>query len=1144
MANYSFDRLSVQDQSDLIREFVKAGIYDLNQMKDHYEKSEFKYGGHMYVDGGEFDNWTDDDIARVLTQQRGWGFTGLSEAQKKQEIANYRSGNNVNMLNVQQKTNRTGPNIYSIVLGQYAIQQDKARKQAMSNDVLHQQYVPKSMFGTRGDLQYNKPIDKKAPYLLTKEEVRSKIIEEELRKEREATIGQSNKTAEEIAAIDDRDHRDWSFGNIPVGKYMHNLNSTVQDFDKTFNSITPAGEWTNPFNFLPPYWTLKGGVKLLDQDPSGALDVVLGNLHHLPMIYRNAKNMYQASARDAMNLGIMPNGVRQATDVYQNIADRFHNKVKAFEDKTGYTPKEFLKDVFKYKGFSNTNESALKHTSEFEFYPYLDIEGNTWTAKDNVSPTNNVVNRDDVLEHTFVTPEGSSIPRYYRSITSTKPVFNVDEGAIANDIYTTVDYGYNNTGIFIDANTPLDRIYVRNNNTTVPSDATIAIPKNSPEYYTYMEKRVNDLQEFADSYNGALAGSTKLYRENWQIPNDVEFEMTQANANKFAKDYGHINRNLIGVDGYNITLDKDVLAKDGSVLIKKGSVVDVPFIDSKNTKFVRETNLDVAPQKAIRNYTEQAFQGKSGDIPYYTSDEVVQHMKGSNVKQAKDTLKSQNPKHVNRALGMLFSDDPEIIKTTSKALSEMKKEIPNYVDYYKEGMFNDIDSNKEFLRNTIKGIPNSEVDRIATNPEHMKLIADKWYYENTVTTGRFNGKGGWSIGESAKANSAINSNFGGGRNTTTSSHGGGVGYGDYERVSQIPFSYTRDYKNAMDLYNDFIKTNSKNYDTLVRSTIDKHLQDLGINLSSISNHDLSSGRWSNAVAEEMLNAGYTKEQVRNTVKELSKRFDSPGYFSNEFYNEGKYVGDFGSSLENENMFVFKDKGGLGFEKMNHLDKDNLFSSDYDSNLDNFEYSLDPGNYSGHSNVIATVTVPFKGKPFKFDKSLNVFTDEEMYDAAIQQGIAKGHVLAKRNNKSAYKSAVTRKLIEEEKNKLDYNPKSITEIRFDTAKNRKKFKTSNKLKVAQKTVQKGLPIIGGLGLSSLLLYNAMSPEKNTVTEKDFKKHIEEKKVDLSKAIEKGDSTRVEELKKDIENMEYIYKIQYTSEGGVARYEKTLRKVKKR
>ena len=51
MANYSFDRLSIQDQSDLIREFIKAGIYDLNQMKDHYEKSEFELD-HPYVFGG------------------------------------------------------------------------------------------------------------------------------------------------------------------------------------------------------------------------------------------------------------------------------------------------------------------------------------------------------------------------------------------------------------------------------------------------------------------------------------------------------------------------------------------------------------------------------------------------------------------------------------------------------------------------------------------------------------------------------------------------------------------------------------------------------------------------------------------------------------------------------------------------------------------------------------------------------------------------------------------------------------------------------------------------------------------------------------------------------------------------------------
>ena len=194
MANYSFDRLSIQDQSDLIREFIKAGIYDLNQMKDHYEKSEFKKnGGHMFVDGGEFDNWTDDDIARILTQQRGWGFTGLSEAQKKQEIANYRSGNHVDMFNVQQKANQASPNMYSIALGQQAIQQVKAREQAMSNDVLHQQHVPKNSFDVRGDLQYNKPVDKKAPYTLTSDKIRSRIIEEELMKERAATIGQSNK---------------------------------------------------------------------------------------------------------------------------------------------------------------------------------------------------------------------------------------------------------------------------------------------------------------------------------------------------------------------------------------------------------------------------------------------------------------------------------------------------------------------------------------------------------------------------------------------------------------------------------------------------------------------------------------------------------------------------------------------------------------------------------------------------------------------------------------------------------------------------------------------------------------------------------------------------------------------------------------
>ena len=1140
MANYSFDRLSIQDQSDLIREFIKAGIYDLNQMKDHYEKSEFKKnGGHMFVDGGEFDNWTDDDIARILTQQRGWGFTGLSEAQKKQEIANYRSGNHVDMFNVQQKANQASPNMYSIALGQQAIQQVKAREQAMSNDVLHQQHVPKNSFDVRGDLQYNKPVDKKAPYTLTSDKIRSRIIEEELMKERAATIGQSNKTAEEIAAIDDRNHRDWSFGNIPVGKYMSNLDNTVQDFDETFNMLTPLREWTNPFNLLGPYWTLKGGVKLLNQDPSGALDVVLGNLHYLPPMYRNAKNMYQASAREAMNLGIMPNSVRQAADAYQNIADRFHKKVKVFEDKTGFTPKEFLKNAITYRGFTKAGDNI--NAALNVYFPTLDIEGGL-SANRFVSQYSSSSN--SIGKHVFITPDGNSIPRYYTNL-SNLPSFYIDKQAIhSSNIQPRIKYSQKiNQNAILDYSTPLDKLYIRNTNPTRSTSSNgVMIPKNSPEYYTYMKKRVNDLQEFADGYNGALAGSTKLYRENWQIPNDVEFEMTKANADKFVKDYGHVNRNLIGVDGYNITLGRDILAKDGSVLVKKGSTIDVPFIDSKNPKFVRETNLDVAPQKATKEYTERAFRGESGDVPYYTSDEVVQHIKDSNVKQAKDTLKSKNPKHVNRAVGMLFSDDPKIMKTTSKALDEMKKEIPNYVDYYTEGMFNDVNSNKEFLKKIIEKIPESEADRIAANPEHMKLIADKWYYENTVTTGRFDATRGWSIEESAKANSAVTSASGGGRNTTTSSHGGGTGYGNYERVSQIPFSYTRDYKNAMDLYSDFIRTNSTNYDTLVESTIEQHLQDLGISLPMVKNHNLSKGRWSNAIAEEMLNAGYTKEQVRNTVRELSKRFDSPGYFSNEFYNEGKYVGDFGSNLENENMFVFKDEGGLGFEKTNHLDKrTNIFDDSFvHTNFDDFIFS------PSDKNALGEIPVTYKSKPFRIDKRLVINTDTEMYDEAVRQAVAKGDPSAIADPKGFKRSLELEghPEIRKQLDELEYSPYQIEEQKFNTAKDHKKYETSKKLGITQEVLQKGLPAIGGISLASFGLYNAMSSEKNSA--EDLKKHIEERKVDLTKAIEKGDSARVEQLKKDIENMEYNYKIQYTSEGVlqyIKKSEKTLNRLLK-
>lgn len=111
---------------------------------------------------------------------------------------------------------------------------------------------------------------------ITKTQTVSSIYRNKKKAEaRQGAISQSDKTAQQIKDIPNNfSQKDWSIGNIAIGRYLDNLNNTVQDFDKTFSSSS-LGDFGNPFNYIPEYWYIKGAAKLAADDPSGALDIAL-----------------------------------------------------------------------------------------------------------------------------------------------------------------------------------------------------------------------------------------------------------------------------------------------------------------------------------------------------------------------------------------------------------------------------------------------------------------------------------------------------------------------------------------------------------------------------------------------------------------------------------------------------------------------------------------------------------------------------------------------------------------------------------------------------------------------------------------------------------------------------------------------------
>lgn len=1030
--------LSVQQKSKVMKIYLQNGITTLSDMMKHYDSINGHIGAYGMELDGDNDPLSDENISQILTRYKGWAFTGLSDQQKKREIENYRKQQQF------AQTVNEGKAILSQAVGQDLISTANRLKQRQQKAKAQQPYAQ-----TTGDLQYAPQ-----PRRLTEDDIAPYTGPMD---RNQATIGQSSKTKEEILALPDHYDKELMFGNLPLGRYIHNFNNTVQDLDNTLNS-TPFGAWANPLNLFPQYWTLKGFSKMLDGDPFGAVDVVAGNLDKVIPIAKNIKSAYKNAKNSAdYSLDLCPKNVAQVGAVGDWLTEKIRNGNISFRNKTGFTPTQFLKTALKPNGFGTIYETPYATENLVPvFKNFRTKDGTPIVALDDpnaatpvfhdtygrphmtikkvgekkVTPLQQQTTSNFMEKETpYITPQGKTLYRKTLTLENTN-------GDLSDLIYADLDFEPG-TGFHF----PLAK-GISQGSPKGKFKVDLNIPINSPEYYAYMENQLNGLQKIADEFDGVVSGSTRMFRENHAIPNDVEFEMTKANADKFVKKYGKVNRNLQNVDGYNVIITKDIVDEQGNVLIKATEsntnpvTVDIPFIDSKHPKLVRETNLDVKPQQSIEHYTQKALQNETGDIPLYTPEEAVNNMRQQNTKFVSDTLKSQNPKHQRRAKNMLLSEEPETIESVQRAMDHLKSELPEYADYYTEGIFDNVNSNKEFLKNIFDNIPDTLVIKFANNPKIMKNIVDKWYYENTVTTGLFNKKfTNWSIEESARANSSVADAFGGGRNTTTGPHGGNhtSRYGNTLKIAQVPFSYSRKYKNAMDLYNDFMRTSDPKYDNLVQQEVPKILKDLGININT---SQILDSKWSNIVANEMFSKGYSKQEVRNTIYEISKRLDSPGYFSNTHYGgEGKYVGDYTSP---DRLFIMNDNDGIGFEKTNILDK-YAFSHNTDNNIFYLNKSLiiDPKYYQYDDFNI----------PINTNKTWRGLKDQS--------------IIATNRNEA----------IQKLKNLPVYD--GNTNVRYFTKKQIQRKTTAEKLKKLQQYLQIGIPTASILAMLGYGIYDTLN-----------------------------------------------------------------------
>lgn len=85
MKNKLFNKLSIQDKADLIGLYIKNGIYDLNQMKEHFYNSINTNDNNLFATGSKINTKSDNPPAQFEYTPKDYSYLFSRDYQLQQQ---------------------------------------------------------------------------------------------------------------------------------------------------------------------------------------------------------------------------------------------------------------------------------------------------------------------------------------------------------------------------------------------------------------------------------------------------------------------------------------------------------------------------------------------------------------------------------------------------------------------------------------------------------------------------------------------------------------------------------------------------------------------------------------------------------------------------------------------------------------------------------------------------------------------------------------------------------------------------------------------------------------------------------------------------------------------------------------------------
>ena len=428
--------------------------------------------------------------------------------------------------------------------------------------------------------------------------------------------------------------------------------------------------------------------------------------------------------------------------------------------------------------------------------------------------------------------------------------------------------------------------------------------------------------------NGVLVGSTRLIQQGLVggVPGDIEVLTTKGRLqdvkDKFDFHYLRDTKNGTGIHGtspYVHTsntshgpnpMDINMIQTD-----KDGNAIGVETYEIARALFGEDYVNDILMRNADKNAKVSVGNPLSNEqvgimqpIPrlngkgFYSDEEIFQLFKDSGKVTEKlltDTFGSYNVKHSDRALALLTSTDKENIKLVETALDHIGKQLgsgyQSLSSRYPNIDFGNYDENIKFLQNI--GIKNN-IHAIASNPDAMRNIANKYYIEKTAAVRSVNynsTKEGTLQQVMAPGISLDNgSSAGGGGNTVLNSLFGGFQRGFTGAMQFHPTYHPENVSTLNDVFN-LINRQETIFNTPEASKIVKDIFDkYGIRFEQ---NMMNRAQFTDQLSVLVQNGSMTLQQAGEITQEISEALDVAGFIGEPYGGLGTYFG----SLQTKGM---------------------------------------------------------------------------------------------------------------------------------------------------------------------------------------------------------------------------------------------------